>query len=68
MAGRVSISKPYSFDCERVDVGRLVKTTAIATDVRPSEVVHEEEHYVRLPRFDDRLGDGYRPKQEDRGE
>jgi hypothetical protein len=40
-----------SFDCEPVDVGRLVKAAAMAADVRPAEIIDEKKVDVVLAGF-----------------
>ena len=48
--GGVGIGKAHAFLRQAVKIGRFVKSASVATDVRPAEIIGEDENNVRLPR------------------
>ncbi len=59
-----AIGKPDSFDCEAIEVGRLVKAAPITPDVSPAEVTDEKEHHVGLAGFCGRNVAGDEPQDD----
>jgi hypothetical protein len=44
----IPLGKPHSFPGQLIEVWRFVKRAAIAGQVRPAQVVSEDDDYIRL--------------------
>ncbi len=53
MAGSIAVSEPDSLRRELIDVRGVVKRAPIASDVRPTKVINEEEDNIRRLRLSD---------------
>ena len=58
-AGSIGLREPHSVGSEAVDVRRFVIRAAVAAQVRPAEVVHQDENDVGARRFGGEYSGGH---------